>query len=510
MPLDVIIILIGAIFSGTMIWLTYATNRHIQPKQLFLLFFTEMWERFSFYGMRALLMLYMVKVLMYADKDANLMYGSYNALVYLTPLFGGLIADRILGFRKSIIWGGILMAIGHLVLAIPADFSFFLGLGFLIIGNGFFKPNISSFLGNFYETNDKRRDAGYNIFYMGINIGAFLGSALCGYLGQKVNWHLGFGTAGVLMVAGLIIFLLNQKMLEDKGYSPNPKQLNAPIFAGISLEKFIYIGSALCVGVAVLFVKRHEITDILFPLLGIAMVAYIIYLSVKEDGKSAKEMIWAALSMICISTLFWGFYEQSGGSLNLMAERNVDMVVFGNSLSSAMVNNSINPFYIILLSPFFAKFWFWLDARKLKPSDPMKFALAFLLLGIGYFIFVAGCKMGATTGMMPLLMFAAGYFFITCGELFLSPVGLSMITKLSPAKAVGMMMGAWFFASACGHHLGGWIGSKMAIDDSITSPVQSLPIYMSGCQTIGLISISGAIFMFLFSFVVKKWMHGVE
>lgn len=514
MPLDIVIILVGSLFSFAMIGLTYMTNRHIQPKQLFLLFFTEMWERFSFYGMRALLILYMTNILLYPDKEANLMYGAYNALVYTMPLFGGLLADRILGFRKSIVWGGSLMAIGHLVLAIPMTQTFFLGLGFLIVGNGFFKPNISSFLGTYYHTNDNRRDGGYAIFYMGVNIGAFLGSAICGYLGQQIDWHLGFGVAGGFMILGLIIFLLNQKMLLDNGYSPEPELLKAPSIIGISWEKFIYLAAILTVGLAVLMITYHDITQKISILFGLFTIAYIIKTSWQEE-KNPREMLWAALSMILFSLLFWAFYEQSGGALNLMAERNVDMTLFGYKLSSALVNNSINPFYIILLSPLFAIMWQKLDDMNLKPSDPIKFGLAFILLALGYYIFVLGGKVGADTGFMPLLYFAAGYFFITVGELFLSPVGLSMITKLSPAKIVGFMMGAWFLASAFGHELAGYIGSLMAIpeknaDGSAFTAVQSLSIYMNGCQQIATVSLAFGVGVLLFSIIVKKWMHGMK
>ncbi|MFN8261254.1 MAG: peptide MFS transporter [Chitinophagales bacterium] len=589
MDLDIIIIIVGSFFSGLMILFTYLTNKHIQPKQLFLLFFTEMWERFSFYGMRALLILYMTNVLLYKDKDANLMYGAYNAMVYMTPLFGGIIADRILGFRKSIIFGGIMMAIGHLVLAVPLEQSFFLGMGFLIVGCGFFKPNISSFLGRYYTENDSRRDGGYAIFYMGVNVGAFLGSALCGYLGQKVSWHLGFGIAGVFMILGLITFLFNKKTLEGKGESPDSELLDTKVFAGLNWERIIYIGGFISVFIAVIMIQFHDITHNIFILIGIAIVAYILYIASKE-AVNQREMLWAALSMIIFSILFWGFYEQAGGSLNLMAERNVNFKVSETNketfllaniksndtfivvkdpnifkvnntlkiynddnklelnltvdsfmsdnkirlkehiksdwaqnskvekvttLSSAMVNNSINPFYIIFLTPLFAIMWNWLDRKRLKPNDPVKFGLSFLLLGLGYYIFVLGGKRGAETGYMPLSYFFFGYFFYTCGELFISPIGLSMISKLSPTKIVGFMMGTWFLASGLGHALAGWIGSKMAIpethpDGSIFSSVESLPIYMNGCSNIALISCIGGIIIIASSFIIKKWMHGVK
>ena len=588
MSLDILIILVGSAFSAIMILFTYLTNRHVQPKQLFLLFFTEMWERFSFYGMRALLILYMTNVLLYKDKDANLMYGAYNAMVYMTPLFGGLIADRILGFRKSIIFGGIMMAIGHLVLAVPIEQSFFLGMGFLIIGCGFFKPNISSFLGRFYNENDSRRDGGYAIFYMGVNVGAFLGSALCGYLGQKVSWHLGFGIAGVFMVLGLITFLLNKSMLEGKGESPDQELLDTKVFAGLNWEKVIYIGGFISVFIAVIMVQFHDVTNVIFILIGILIVGYVLYTASKE-AINQKQMLWAALSMIIFSILFWGFYEQAGGSLNLMAERNVnfkvsesnlesnvvssvkqgDSVVFlenntflkenntiklyagtqqelnltvdtllasnavrlkekisrnwekgaklekVTTLSSAMVNNSINPFYIIFLTPLFAMFWNWLDKKSLKPNDPIKFGLSFLLLALGYYIFVLGGKKGAATGYMPLTYFALGYLFYTCGELFISPIGLSMITKLSPAKIVGFMMGTWFLASGLGHALAGVIGSKMAIpethsDGTVFTAIESLSIYMNGCNQIALVSLAAGLIILLLSFIINKWMHGVK
>lgn len=514
MKLDIIIIIVGAIFSACTIFFTYYLNKDIQPKQLFLLFFTEMWERFSFYGMRALLILYMTNVLLYKDKESNLMYGAYNALVYITPLFGGFLADKILGFRKAIIFGGIMMTIGHLVLALPIEHSFFIGLGFLIIGNGYFKPNISSLLGKYYEENDKRRDAGYAIFYMGINVGAFLGSAICGYLGQKISWHWGFGVAGIFMLIGLMTFVLNKKILDSQGEPPNAEYLKSKPILKIEIEKLIYAGSIFAVAIAIIMILFNHITQAFFAIVGIITIAYILYISSKEEKKH-REMLWAAFSMIVFSVLFWAFYEQAGGALNLMAERNVDMNIGQTKLSSAMVNNSINPFYIIFLTPIFALMWNWFDAKKIKPNDPLKFGLSFIFLAIGYFAFVYGGIQGKATGYMPLFYFLIGYLFITIGELFLSPIGLSMVTKLSPNKVLGLMMGVWFLASAFGHELAGWIGSKMAIpetniDGTSLSTVQSLAIYMNGCQQIAMVSLIAATILIPSSLLIKKWMHGVK
>ena len=542
MNLDVLLIVIGAIFSAVMIGVAYVINHKEQPKQIWMLFFTEMWERFSFYGMRALLILYMTHVLLFPDKDANLQYGAYNALVYTMPLLGGWLADRLLGFRKSIVLGGILMAIGHLVLAIPSQATFFLGLGFLISGNGFFKPNISSLLGRYYTEQDPRKDAGYSIFYMGVNIGAFLGGAICGYLGQKVSWHLGFGIAGAFMILGLVVFLLFQRILEDQGYSPAPEALEKKVGGVLKMEWALYLGAFLLVPLMVFLVQCDRIMaptmdglcnaghtgtfqylltvlrdlgvmGALLYLFGIAAVVYVIFESFKFD-KASRQKLWAAMIMIIFTVLFWGFYEQSGGSLNLMSERNVDMRVFGHELPSAMINNAVNPFYIIFLTPLFAMMWTFMTRKKIEPSTPMKFGLAFLFLGAGYYLFYLGGIVGKETGLMPMIYFLLAYFVITTGELFLSPIGLSMITKLSPKQMVGFMMGMWFLASAFGQHLAGEIGARMSVphaaNGEVVSAVVSLPIYMKGCNQIALISLGGGVALILLSPVIRKLMNGVH
>jgi proton-dependent oligopeptide transporter, POT family len=511
--LEILIIIIGTLFSAVMIGVAWFINHKEHPQALWMLFFTEMWERFSFYGMRALLILFMTNVLLFGDVEANLRYGAYNALVYTMPLIGGYIADKFLGFRKTIVLGGILMAIGHLVLAIPSITTFYLGLGFLISGNGFFKPNISSFLGRFYTENDPRKDAGYSIFYMGINIGAFLGSAICGYLGQKINWHLGFGVAGGFMILGLVVFLSFQRILGDKGYSPAPEKMQEKSF-GVKNEWLLYAFGFAFVPVALLLVKFYQVMNILMVPVAIISIGYILFISSKFE-RAVREKLWAATLLIILSVVFWGFYEQSGGSLNLMAERNVDMKVGATILPSAMVNNSINPFYIIFLTPLFAVMWDMLAKYKIEPNTPMKFGIAFLLLAGGYMFFVMGGNAGAATGLMPMAYFMLGYLLITSGELFLSPIGLSMVTKLAPLQMVGFMMGVWFLASAFGHELGGWIGAQMAIpeahaDGSPFGITESLPIYMNGCWQIAKVSLIGGVAILLASPFIKKWMHHIH
>lgn len=514
---NIFILIFFTIFSSIMISIAYFINGKEQPKQLWMLFFTEMWERFSFYGMRALLILYLVNELKYDDVAANGKYAAYNALVYTTPLLGGWIADKYLGFRKSILFGGILMAIGHLVLAIPQETTFFLGLGFLISGNGFFKPNISSLLGKFYEQNDHRKDTGYSIFYMGVNIGALLGSGACGYIGQNINWHYGFGLAGIFMVLGLIVFVLFKHILEDKGDSPAPELIQEKKY-GITIENLIYIMGFTIVLLAMFLVNIHQITTyVLYPL-GLAAMIYLIYLSLQFDLVE-KQKMWAAVVLITFSYFFWGFYEQAGGSLNLMAERNVDFVLNKGSepLSSAMMNNSINPFYIILLTPLLGMFWTYAGKNLNWVNIPFKFGFSFILVGLGYLVFYQGGNVGMAnmTGLMPLIYFIGAYFLITLGELFISPIGLSMVTKLSPANMFGFMMGVWFLASALGHKLAGFIGSKMAIPKTNAagnafSAIESLPIYMNGCKTIAISSLIIGIILLISSRKIQSWMHGVK
>lgn len=482
----------------------FSDNVSGHPKQLYLLFFTEMWERFSFYGMRALLILFMVDQLKYNDTKANLIYGAYNALVYLMPLFGGILADKILGYKRALFLGGILMAIGHLVLAIPTEQSFFYGMAFLISGNGFFKPNISTMVGKLYRPGDARRDGGFSIFYMGVNIGAAFGGLLCGYVGQTINWHYGFGLAGVFMILGLIGFLYGQKSLGVIGLPPVAKFNNGNKITMV--QGLVIVGAFLLVPFFILILTNYEwMGYIMIPFCVIATIA-ICVLAFMQD-KVTRDKMLTAIILIVLSSFFWAFYEQGGGSLNLYAARNVNML----GMSSASVNNFINPFYIILLGFPMAALWLYMSKKKIEPSTPMKFGIAFLLLGIGFYIFVIGGVISKSTGMVSLFWFALGYLLITVGELCLSPIGLSMVTKLSPSKFGGLMMGYWFLASAMGQFLAGWIGTLMALPTeggkNNLSAIESLPIYSGVFTKITLASFVFAVILIVLSPQLKKWMH---
>lgn len=494
-------------FNTTTAHIEDVEGRH--PRQLYLLFFTEMWERFSFYGMKALLLAYMVTQLKFDEPKGYAILGSYAALVYTMPMFGGMLADRFLGYRKAITFGGILMTIGHLVLAIPQGWSFFYGMAFIICGNGFFKPNISSLVGTLYKENDPRRDSAFSIFYMGINLGAMIGGVLCGYVGQRINWHFGFGLAGIFMILGLIVFTIGKKSLGDRGLPPQEDLLHQKLVAGLNRETIIYIGTLLIVPFVVFLFNVYEAMDWIMLALGLLSLVYILYIAFQLE-KAAKFKLLAAIVMIVTSILFWAFYEQNSGSLNLFAMRNVDMHVLGFNLPPLSVNNFLPPFWVIALSPVFAWLWLWLNKRGKEPSTPLKFALSFIFLGIGFYIFYLGCKM-ATDGLISLYIFALGYVAIICGELCLSPIGLSMVTKLAPVKIVGMVMGIWFLASAIGEFLAGKIGSLMSVPESVVdNPVQSLPYYADILSKIGLGSIVlGGVLMLIVP-LLRRWMGDVK
>lgn len=480
------------------------------PKQLWMLFFTEMWERFTFYGMRALLILFMTSQMHFDDVKANLTYGAYQAFVYTMPVWGGWLADRLIGQRRSILFGGILMAIGNFTLAIPGDIAFFTGLSIIIVGNGYFKPNISTMVGSLYAPGDERRDSGFSFFYMGINVGATLGGLICGYVGQTINWHLGFALAGFFMLLGLFVFNRGQHMLGPIGLPPVPEKLKEKIIPGITYQTGVYVLSIALIPVfAVLLLNYKMINYIINPLGAIALI-YVIVLAIKE-GKEAFFKIMVALILTLFSMLFWAFYEQGGGSLNLFASRNVNMHLFGFELSSAAVNNSINGAMVVILTPIFG--WLWITLGKRNPNSAVKFALGLMQLGLGFYMFVYGAGMAGSDGQVNLIWFVLGYLFMTTGELCLSPIGLSAITKLSPTKMVGLMMGMWFLASAFGQYLAGLIGSMMAIPSEsgvIASASESLTIYAGIFEKIAIVAALSGVFLLILSPILKKWMGDVK
>ena len=467
------------------------------PRGLFVLFYAEMWERFSYYGMRALLVLYLTKHWLFADGKANLIYGAYGALVYITPVLGGLIADRYLGQRKAVIFGGILLALGHLLMAVegnggqsdPTINVFWAALAFIIVGSGFLKANISVIVGQLYKMTDVRRDAAYTIFYMGVNVGAALGTILVGYLGETIGWAYGFGLAGIGMVLGLIIFVVGKPALLGRGEAPQPLARQR--------ELTLYGVGIAAVAVVWMLIRYQDAIQTLLMISGVAMLGYTLYEAFKLP-KEARERIFAMLFLIALNPIFWGLFEQAGGSLNLYTDKYVDKGGVPTSLFQ-----SINPIYIVLFAPIFAALWQWLGRKGLEPSAPAKFGLALTQVGLSFLVFVWGAKAVGMAAMTPVIFVFLIYLLQTTGELCLSPVGLSAMARLAPLHLASFVMGAWFYMTAVGNFVAGKIGEQTGGESGEMSKELTLAIY----SKIGWITIGVSVVVLLLSPIVKRWMH---
>lgn len=415
------------------------------PSGLPTLFFTEMWERLSYYGMRALLVLYLVKELSFTDERAGQVYGLYTSLVYLTPILGGFLADRYLGYKRSIYIGSLLMLCGHLSLAFPRIESFYLGLSLLILGNGFFKPNMSTIVGRLYDNKPSLRDSGYTIFYMGINLGGLIGPIICGSLGEKVDWHYGFGAAGIGMAIGICVFYLGSRKLPlDIWTNVRNKEINT-------------------------------ISD--------------------TEAAGERQSILLILILSFFSILFWMAFEQMGSSMNLFADRNTDRFLFGKEIPASFFQ-SINPLFILLLSPLLASVWNRLSVRKLNPDPILKFVYSLVLLGIGFLVMVWACTTMNGVGLVSVWFLFGAYFFNTMSELLLSPVGLSFVSATAPKKSAGMLMGIWFLSTAFGHYLAGYFSGFLS---GFTHQADFFAFFV-------LSSWLGALLLFLLWFKIRHWL----
>jgi len=419
------------------------------PYSLSTLFFTEMWERFSYYGMRALLVLYLVNSQNYSESDALHIYAVYTGLVYLTPLIGGYLADRFLGSQKAIFIGGLTMMIGHFLMAFPN--FLYLAIGMLIIGNGYFKPNISSLLGRLYKPDDVRRDSGFSIFYVGINLGAFLAPLIVGYVGETINWHYGFAIAGFGMLAGLIQFYIGQNKIIKEDISSQSKKLNPADWGIITLVSLINLPLIL-----VILELNQIINDFFFEILAILIILIFFYFITKKKQllavkKDIKRIAYIGILSIFV-IFFWVGFEQAGGSLTLFANNSVDRNFLGFVIPASFFQ-SINPLIIILIGPMIANFWLSVDRSKNKINTSQKMGLGLLLLASGFFLIMLVNNSSETS--ISLWWLVGVYFLHTMGELCLSPIGLSMVSKVSPKKIASLMMGFWFLSSAVANFTAG-------------------------------------------------------
>lgn len=601
------------------------------PPGLFVLFFAEMWERFSYYGMRALLVFYMIKgFLAFDDGRAYAVYGAYTALVYATPFVGGLLADRLLGARHAVVIGGLLMAAGHLVMSVENETAFFVALSLLIIGNGFFKPNISTIVGSLYPAGSPKRDGGFTLFYMGINLGAAMSPLLCGYIGETYGWHYGFGLATVGMLAGLAVFVAPTRLTQffigggaltaaiglivvgrgdpilfalhafiatallvaavvalvatsrgglpdEIGRPKDPAALKAPVLPSLPFlnrKLAVYVGIALSIPLIALLVTRSAAAGWVLIIFGGAALLSLTFTAFKAE-KIERERLFVILVLLFFSMLFWSFFEQAGSSVNNFTDRNVDRVVGARTLTEADVGTTLenvpltqaflgysvdgkpqtltdieakrdagpietlpvdeslvglkvggtevkasvfqaaNPIYIILFGLVFSWLWGFLGRRRLEPSTPVKFGLGLLQLGLGFAALWYGATHADQHGMVAMSWLLLGYLLHTTGELCLSPVGLSMVTKLSPARMVSTVMGAWFLATAFSNYLAGIIAALTGVSSTdeatgqqtIPLPIETVDVYGSVFGQIAIIAVCSSLVMFALAPLLTKWMH---
>ena len=588
------------------------------PKGLIILFFAEGWERFSYYGMRGLLVFYLTQHFFFEDGKATALYGSYTSLVYLLPLLGGILADRFIGTRKAVAFGALLLVAGHGMMAyegrdssqtltyanqsypissegrgddrkvgivvdgksygfggaegggiaikdLPATASlpavlpagtyatetntdplgvnvFYLAVSLIIMGVGFLKPNISTIVGQLYQQGDPRRDSGFTLYYYGINLGSFWAAILCGYLGQNFGWQYGFGLAGVGMAAGFVVFVLGKKLLLGRAEPPNPELLKKPVLGPINREWIIYIGGILGVIPVFFLIQHRAIVGTALSLSILASLAFIGYILVAVCKTWAqRQRIMLAVVLITGAVIFWTLFEQAGSSLSLFADRNVNLLLFpeatrflgfvfgtpaqlaaagiapsGGWIDTTMTSSqtqSFNAGFILIFAPVFAAMWAFLGKRKMDPNPTLKFGLALIQVGLGFMVVVWGAGMANSAFQMPIVLLGLLYMLHTTGELFLSPVGLSEITKLSMPAVVSFMMAVWFLASSIAQFVGGIIAgfaSTETVGGEVLDPAGALATSLHVFGLLGLWGMGLGVFFIVLSFFIKGWSNGAN
>ena len=499
-----------------------------QPKGLYVCFATEMWERFSFYGMKYLLLLYLTKHHLFTDAMGLDVLGSYAALVYATPVIGGLLADRYLGMRKAVVFGGLLLVAGHLGMAVEGVAAqyhnnvilrddgaiqvFYLSLALITVGVGFLKPNISTIVGQLYETNDPRRDSGFTIFYMGINIGAFTATLLCGYLGETLGWKYGFGAAGIGMLLGLLVFLTGQKHLRGHAEPANPEQLKANVAPGINRERLIYLGALIAVLMIWPLIQNTLLVGTALNVLALTVIVGLVWFLATQCDRIERNRMIVLMVLTFSTVVFWALFEQGAASMTLFADRVVDREMFGVEATAAQFG-SLNPFFIMLLAPLFAIIWIGLSKRGREPSTPVKFGLGIIQAGLGFGALVIGISSPDQSGKVAVIWLVLAYLLHTTGELCLSPVGLSAVTKLSVPGIVGFMMGCWFLATAYSEFVAAQIAKLAAVathGGQVVDGTEALQNYATLFESLFWIGCGAGILLLILSPVLKKMMHGVR
>jgi POT family proton-dependent oligopeptide transporter len=560
-----IVFLAGIVVTAlTAIPVLYQLTRN-HPRGLFILFFAEMWERFSYYGMRGLLIFFMTQHFLFEDGVAQRQYGAYTSLVYLLPLIGGLLADRYLGTRKAIAFGAILLVLGHFTMGIegkPAQqilnyqgkeyvfdvqgrmearqvglivdgqkygygaspdggleikglpegaslpavlpkgsfelsvkrdseiytHIFYLALSLIIMGVGFLKANISTIVGQLYEKGDPRRDSGFTLYYYGINLGAFWAAIACGWLGTNIGWWAGFGAAGVGMLLGFLAFGLGKPWLDGKGEPPNPEALKKSVLGPINVEWFIYLLGFAGVAFVWVVVQKNEAVGLMLSIgSGLVLLYLLIFMITQCTFVEAQRLILAII-LIAASTVFWTLFEQAGSSLNQFAERNTILTVGDQSITAAQTQ-SFNAGFILILAPIFSALWAYLGRFNADPNPVLKFGLALLQAGAGFYVLVWGAQFADASFKVPLIFLVLTYLLHTTGELFISPVGLSQMTRLAPAAVASTIMATWFLASSWAQYLGGMVAELTATETvagQVLDPGKALQTYVQVFEMIGM------------------------
>ncbi|MBM3919157.1 MAG: peptide MFS transporter [Sphingomonadales bacterium] len=513
------------------------------PRQLWYLFFSEMWERFSFYGIRGMLTYFMVNQLFMDEKAANLQYGATQAFVYAFTFIGGLFADRILGFQKSLFWGGLLMICGSLILAADPKSYFFLGISFNVIGTGFFKPNISTMVGALYRQDDARRDAGFSLFYSGINMGALFGGYACIAIGkgslfsswvpEVLRWNVAFGLVAVVMSISLLTFVFTRRSMGPIGASPlTPANYDSSASGSVSdssshsssgsqdagrrvagflwQEWAVFAGALLSVPVIMKMVANTVYTDYFMYAIGPFSLLYLAYEMSRHSAAEVRKLV-AALMFILFSVIFWAIFEQAGGSLSLFAANNLNDRLLGSViLDPNGVNNAANSLFVILFAPLLGLLWVAMSRKKLEPNTVVKFGLGFIFLGLAFYTFYATRFFATAEGIASLDVFTVAYFVVTLGELCLSPIGLSIMTKLSPTRLQGLMMGMWFLASAYGQYVAGLFGASIVAEQSNATALDKLNAYTEGYRLFGGYAVIAGVALLLLSPMMRKLMGNVR
>ncbi|MYE83260.1 MAG: peptide MFS transporter [Gammaproteobacteria bacterium] len=493
------------------------------PRGLAVLFFAEMWERFSFYGMRALLIFYLTQHFLFDDAMSAGIYATYGAMVYLMPVIGGMVADRYLGFRKAVIVGAVLLCFGHLGMAFEGDPArtvdgvvirdevslqvLYLSLAFIVIGVGFLKSSISNMVGELYGPDDNRRDGGFTLFYMGINLGAFVAGIVCGYLGQTYGWRYGFGLAGIGMLAGLVTFVRGRRLLLGAGEPPDRADLGRALVGRITREQLIWGAALVAVLVMWQILQHQEVVGGMLLLGGGAVVIGLIWFSLARCTPVERDRTLVVLGLTSVSVVFWALFEQAGSSMSLFADRNVDREIAGMTPQASQFQ-SLNPLFIIFLAPLFAGLWPMLARRGFEPGTPAKFGLAIVQVGLGFAALVYGCSVAGENHLVAAGWLAFAYVLHTTGELCLSPVGLSMVTQLSVARIAGMMMGVWFRSAAFSSYVAGIIAAGASVDTSNgLDRAASLAIYADTFEYLTIVALAVGVAMLAVAPWVRRRMH---